>query len=151
MNESIQSYSLGKLKRLFSSLPSPPDEMRKGSYRGTFIGPWWMRIQAPAFTALTGLPGWQGKKFVNPDLAVNVLLKGKALREGPQMRWVRCTSQLDGKASVALRYDADGPVPWRWVTDELRLVDATTILGMSVFDLPGLRSIGLPFLLIRET
>ncbi len=150
MNEDIRKQSLGKLQRLFSTLQPPPDDMRKGRYRGAFIGPWWVRSTAPSFVAMTGLPGWQGKKFLNPDLAVNVISKGGVVTEGPKMRWIRCVSQLDGKPGVALRYEADAPLPWRWITDELRLVDARTILGMSVADVPGLRAIGFPFLLVRE-
>lgn len=42
------------------------------------------------------------------------------------------------------------PFPWRFVRDELRAVDAPTLLGMTVVDLPVLRHLAFPFLLERE-
>lgn len=66
------------------------------------------------------------------------------------MHWVTGKSQLDGREGAGLRYDADSPMPWRWVTDELRVIDKDTILGMTVLDFPLLRRIGFPFLLIRK-
>ncbi len=45
---------------------------------------------------------------------------------------------------------ASGPLPWRWVTDELRALDDRTLLGMTRIDLPGLRGLAFPFLLERE-
>jgi hypothetical protein len=56
---------------------------------------------------------------------------------------------LDGKPVVALTYGAAGPVPWRWVTDELRALDEHTLLGMTRIDLPLLRHMVFPFLLER--
>jgi hypothetical protein len=142
--------SLGALYRQFRSLPSATGLDRQGFYRGYFVGPWWMRVQAPAFVFLTGLPGWLGKKFLNPDLAANVVMRGGQIAEGPRMRWVELTSTFDRRPGVGLRYESEAPMPWRWITDELRQVDPNTFLGMSVVDAAGLRRLGIPFLLVRE-
>ena len=141
---------LGALYRQFRSLAPATGLERRGFYRGHFIGPWWMRAQAPAFVFLTGLPGWQGKRFLGPDLAANVVTRGGQPAEGPRMRWVRLISDFDGRAGVGLRYESDAPPPWRWVTDELRQLDGNTVIGMSVVGAPGLRRLGIPFLLVRE-
>jgi hypothetical protein len=70
------------------------------------------------------------------------------------MRVTPGRSRLDGRDGVELVYlPEDGrpaPLPWRWVRDELRAVDADTILGMTVVDLPLLRRFAFPFLLRRE-
>lgn len=150
MDNSINTHSLGRLSRLFSTLSAPSDKVRSGVWRGRFIGPWWLRGTAPTLVGLTGLPGWQGKRFLDPDRAANIVVKRGATTEGPMMNWVRCVSKLDGKDGVGLRYVADAPMPWRWVTDELRAIDADTILGMTVLDVPGFRRIGFPFLLTRK-
>ena len=55
------------------------------------------------------------------------------------MQCRECPSSLDGGPVAALSYGADGPVPWRWVTDELRALDERTLLGMTVINLPLLR------------
>jgi hypothetical protein len=99
---------------------------------------------------VTGLPGWQGKKFLDHDVAVNVLKRKGELCEGPRMRWTSGTSRLDGKPGVGLQYPPNAPRPWRWITDELRELESGTLLGMSVLDAPVLRRIGIPFLLVRE-
>jgi hypothetical protein len=109
-----------------------------------------MRVQAPAFLFLTGLPGWQGKKFLTSDLAANVLMRSGQIAEGPRMHWVDLISTFDGNPGVGLRYETEAPRPWRWITDELRQLDQNTFLGMSVVNVAGLRRLGLPFLLVRE-
>jgi cholesterol oxidase len=55
----------------------------------------------------------------------------------------------DGRPSVVVTYAADGPRPWRWVRDELRVGSDGVLVGMSYVDRPVLRRGGLPFLLRR--
>lgn len=145
--------SIGTLKALFSSLPPPHAGMRHGFFRASFIGPAWLRVTGRPSVALSGLPGWQGKKFLNADDATNVLLKGGTVREALAMRVTPGLSQVDGKPGLALHYvpqqGKPAPLPWRLVRDELRAVDDNTILGMTVIDLPLLRLLAFPFLLTR--
>ena len=149
-----QTASIGALKKLFSSLPPPAPDMRRGFFRASFIGPAWLRATGRPSVAVSGLPGWQGKKFFNADDATNVLKKNGALVEALAMRVTPGISRVDGRQGVALHYvpqnGVPAPLPWRWVRDELRAVDANTLLGMTVIDLPLLRHLAFPFLLVRE-
>lgn len=147
--------SIGELRALFSSLPPPAPAMRRGFFRASFIGPAWLRASGRPSVGLSGLPGWQGKKFLDADNATNVLKRGDALVEALAMRVTPGRSQVDGRPGVALHYvpGADGkpaPIPWRWVRDEMRAVDDNTLLGFTVIDLPLLRRVAFPFLLTRE-
>ena len=57
---------------------------------------------------------------------------------------------MAGRPSVQLHYGAQAPRAWRWVRDELRVLDSHHLLGMTVIDLPGLRGQAFPFLLQRQ-
>lgn len=146
--------SIGELKALFSTLPQPSRALFRGFFRATFIGPAWIRIAARPSLEVSGLPGWQGKRFLDDEHATNVLTKGATTREHLAMRVTAVTSRVDGRPGVALTYPHRGreraPIPWRWVRDELRQFDDDTILAMTVVDLPVLRRFALPFLLVRE-
>lgn len=155
MSPRLQTASIGELKTLFSSLKPPAAAMRHGFFRAAFIGPAWLRLSARPSLEVSGLPGWQGKKFLGADDATNILKKGDALVEALAMHVTPGISQVDGQQGVALHYvpGTDGkpaPLPWRWVRDELRAVDDNTILGFTVINLPLLRRMAFPFLLIRE-
>lgn len=142
--------SLARLRQVFGSLPAPPLSMRSGFYRARFIGPWWLRWFGPLGVALGGLPGWQGKHFLTPDHATNVLQRRGIRTERLQLHCTEGPSPMDGRPSVLLDYGARAPCPWRWVRDELRALDAHRLLGMTVIDVPGLRGRMFPFLLERQ-
>lgn len=140
-----------KLARYFKSPPSAKDLDRTGFYRGEFVGPWWMTASAPLFTRLTGLTNWQGKRFANPGLAVKVPIRKGQTCDGPTMIWVDDdVSRLDSKTGGALQCGREAPIPWRWITDELRQVDDNTLLGMSVVNFPLVKYMPIPFLLVRK-
>lgn len=149
-----EKASIGELRALFSALKAPDPSMRHGFFRASFIGPAWLRATGRPSVALSGLPGWQGKKFLNADDATNVLQQGDTVREALAMRVTPGLSQVDGRPGLALHYvpqnGKPAPIPWRYVRDELRAVDANTILGFTVIDLPLLRLLSFPFLLTRE-
>jgi hypothetical protein len=46
-----------------------------------------------------------------------------------------------------LCYPAGSPFPWPWVIDEIRQLDPTTLLGMSLTTLQWMPRLALPFLL----
>lgn len=151
----LEHASISELKKLFSSLQAPAPEMRHGFFRASFIGPFWLRATGRPSVEISGLPGWQGKKFLNAHDATNVLKKKDGLVEALAMRVTPGLSKVDGQPGVALHYvpDANGkpaPIPWRFVRDELRAVDENTLLGFTVIDLPVLRLMAFPFLLTRE-
>lgn len=151
MNSEIRKQSIAKLKALFSTLQAPNADMRSGFYRAEFIGPWWLRLTARPSVALSGLPGWQGKQFLSNATATNVLRKKGQTRHALLMQCVNGVSQVDGQNGLALHYGADAPLPWRWVRDEIRAVDGQRILGMTIINLPLLRRLSFPFLLVRES
>ena len=144
------SLSLTGLRRLFRDLPAPAPAMRAGFYQARFIGPWWLRWSGPLGVALGGLPGWQGKRFLSPDCATNVLARRGVQTECLHMHCSEGASPMDGRPSVQLHYGAQAPRPWCWVRDELRVLDSHHLLGMTVIDLPGLRGQAFPFLLQRQ-
>ncbi|MES2919462.1 MAG: hypothetical protein V4729_12705 [Pseudomonadota bacterium] len=154
MSFALRQASIRELKALFSTLPPPDAALRHGFFRARFIGPAWLRLSGRPGVALSGLPGWQGKRFLTTDDATNVLKKGDALTQALAMRVTPGLSQVDGRPGLALHYVAQAgvpaPFPWRFVRDELRAVDAHTLLGMTVVDLPVLRHLAFPFLLERE-
>lgn len=139
------------LKARFRRLSAPTDDQPHGFFRAEFIGAAIIRATARPSLAL---PGWQGKRFLTPSDATNILKRGDATVEHLAMRVTPVTSYVDGQPGLALTYPAqDGkpaPRPWRWVRDEIRAVDRDTILAFTFVDLPLLRRFGFPFLLLRE-
>lgn len=154
MTHPLTHASLGELKKLFATLPAPAADQRRGFFRATFIGPAFIRLTARPTLEVTGLPGWQGKQFLNADNATNILRRGDSTVQHLAMRVTPVTSYADGKPALALTYPPqDGkaaPAPWRWVRDEIRQLDENTILAFTFVDLPLLRHVGFPFLLVRE-
>lgn len=154
MPPDLHTASLADLRRLFSTLPPPEAPLRHGFFRARFIGPAWLRLSARPSLELTGLPGWQGKKFLDADSATNVLKKRGTLVHALAMRVTPGLSGIDGKPGLALTYPPHNgrpaPFPWRRVRDEMRVLDANTLLCMTIVDLPLLRHVAFPFLLERE-
>ena len=144
-----QNASVHKLRQLFASLRPPQPDNMTGFFRARFVGPFWMRLSGPSTLSVTGLPGWQGKRFLGNAKATNVLLIKGQHREALSMTVVAGPSLEDGKAGVALHYGLDAPRPWRWVRDELRAIDENTILGITIVDAPILRYFRFPFVLER--
>ena len=146
----LRSAPLHSIRQRFSELPPAPPSARQGFYRASFIGPAWLRLSAGPSIALSGLPGWQGKRFIDPQCATNVLRGRKGVHEKFRMQCNARPSMVDGKDGVDLSYGAKGPIPWRWLRDELRQLDDNTLLGMTVIELPLLNRLAFPFLLSRD-
>lgn len=145
----LSHASLKQLRQLFQQLSPPPLSIRTGFYQASFIGPAWLRACAEPSVALCGLPGWQGKRFLDPLTATNVLRRRGQLVEKFSMQCNRRPSLIDGQNGVDLSYGACGPIPWRWLRDELRQLDDNTLLGMTIIALPILKHLAFPFLLRR--
>lgn len=145
-----RNASIDSLKQLFAVSKVPDAAFRHGFFRASFVGPFWYRIAGFPSVHLSGLPHWQGKKFLTPDSATNILRQGEGTVQALSMTVVAGTSLTDGKPGVALHYGKEAPFPWRHVRDELRVLDERTLLGMTRVDLPILRHFAFPFLLERE-
>ena len=150
MLDDLNALSLTQLHARYAQLPAVEPQARLGSWRAAFVGPWWLRLSAGPSVALSGLPGWYGKRFSTPEAAVNLLRCGAGLREALPMACSEQPSWLDGKPCAALSYGAATRLPWRWVRDELRQLDEQHCLCLTFVDLPLLRRIGFPFVLVRE-
>ena len=148
MMQTLHSLSLSQLLARYRQLPAA--EHLIGRWRAEFIGPWWLRASAGPSIALSGMPGWYGKRFVDAQAAVNLRRRGGQLLELLPMRYSAQPSWLDGQPCVALDYGQATRRPWRWVRDELRQLDPQHCLCLTFVDLPGLRRLGFPFLLVRE-
>lgn len=141
--------SLRALKQRFLSLPAPALSDLAGIYRAEFVGPAWLRTLAQPALALGGLRGWWGKAFDGQGGAANLVVrKGQRCRVLP-MTVVTMPSLLDGRSAIALRYPPGSPLPWPWIIDEVRRLDKTTLLCMTLVNLTWLPRVPFPFLLHR--
>lgn len=147
----LMKASLGRIRQVFVGLEPAPARMRRGFFRACFIGPWWLRATAGPSLALSGLAGWQGKRFVDEDTVTNVLQTRQGRIEKLRMQCRAAASPVDGRPGVTLNYGATAAPPWRWVVDELRVLDDDTLLCMTAIDLPLLRRLSFPFLLRRAS
>lgn len=139
-----------QLVQLFQHASLPTANQRTGFWRARFVGPLWLRVGGMPSCYVSGLWGWLGKKFLTADSATNVLQRGDSTIDALSMKAEECVSEMDGKPVIALTYGMSGPVPWRWVTDELRAIDEHTLLGMTRVNLPLIRHFVFPFILERD-
>ena len=149
MHSPLHGLGLRQLYTCYGGLPAVPSSSRQGAWRAVFIGPWWLRLSAAPAIALSGMPGWFGKRFETPESAVNLLRSDQGLREVLSMRCEEQPSWYDARPCVALIYASNARLPWRWVRDELRQLDDDHWLCMTYVDLPLLRRLGSPFMLER--
>lgn len=148
--EQVLNAGLTSIRSTYEQLYPMPVSMRRGNYQARFIGPLWLRALAPISLWLTGLPGWWGKRFMHDAEATNILVKNGRRVEKMSMHCIEDRSLIDGKPTVALHYGNKAPIPWRWVVDEIRVLDDHTLLCMTVVNLPVLKHLSFPFLLSRE-
>ena len=144
---SLNQMSLPAIHRLFSNLDPPEAGSLAGIFRGTFVGPAWLRPVWGPLLAVTGLGGWWGKEFDSQGNAINLVLrKGRYERRFP-MHIIHQASHLDHKLGLAMRYRADNPFPWPFILDELRRINMTMVLGMTLADIGPFRRMAFPFIL----
>lgn len=148
--EELSNASLKDIRKVFNQLPLASEQYRSGFFQASFIGPWWLRLSAKPSISLSGLSGWLGKKFINSNTATNILKNKSGLIEKFQMSCQTGNSLVDGKTCIYLDYGKTAPIPWRWIKDEMRVLDDQTLLCMTIIDLPLLRKFSFPFLLRRE-
>ena len=141
------SLTLKKFRNLFISLPVPETTSIRGVYRASFVGPSWLRSSAGPALVISGLGGWRGKEFHTDGTAINIVLRAGNISTRFPMKLVNTKSFIDGKDGLALHYQAGNPFPWMYIVDELRRIDNTTLLGMTLANLKGLRQLAFPFIL----
>lgn len=139
--------TLDSARELFAML-SPPSTLA-GTWRAEFVGPSWLGRLARLALPLSVLRGWYGKRFDIHGQGENLVLRAGVLQGIVPMLEVHKASKLDGHPAAVATYGPHTPLSLRYVEDELRALDADTLLGMMTFRIPGLRRLGLPFLLRR--
>lgn len=145
----LQDATLIEIKKIYKGLSAVSLTARSGVYHAEFIGPLWLRKSAPSSLALSGLAGWKGKKFINSHTATNILDQKGKITEKLSMQIRTIPSLVDGKTTISLHYDKKGPIPWRWVVDEIRSLDDNNLLCMTIINLPLLNKFSFPFILSR--
>lgn len=146
----LDHLSLRNFKELFATLIVPDALSMIGQYRAAFVGPAWLRALAAPALALTGLGGWWGKEFHADGTAVNIVFRSGAFSTRFPMRFVRARSFIDHQDGLALHYQPGNPFPWMYVVDELRCMDESTLLGMTMPNIGGLRGLAFPFILQKH-
>ena len=141
------SLSLKQFRDLFASLAVPEIDSIRGVYRAAFVGPGWLRASANPSLALTGLGGWWGKEFSADGAAINIILRAGKFSTRFPMKLVAAKSFIDGRDGLALHYPAGNPFPWTHIVDELHRINETSMLGMTIADVSGLRGLAFPFIL----
>ena len=120
----------------------------KGFYHAEFTGPAWLRTIAPPGLAIGGLGGWWGKEFMGDGTGMNIVMRGGQLRRILQVHLELGASSVDGKPAILIRYPKDSQFPWPRVIDELRSLDETSLLGLTIFEIGPFNKLPLPFLLL---
>ncbi len=145
----LNAQRLGSYTALFSTLRTPDLAELAGMRKAEFVGPAWLRKTAGPALVLGGLGGWWGKEFLGPTDAVNLVLRGGSLKQVIPMKVAVAPSRLDGGPAVQLRYPPGSRLPWPWIIDELRQIDETTLLGMTMVAAGWFPRIAFPFMLYK--
>jgi len=141
---------ISSFKALFSALGVPDPAALAGVHWAEFVGPAWLRKSAPSALVLGGLSGWWGKEFLGPAGATNLVQRqGRLLRVLP-MKLIVAPSLLDGRPAVQLHYPPGSRLPWPWILDELRQLDESTLLGMTLVKARRFPRIAFPFVLHKS-
>ena len=147
----LNRLGLFEFPRLFAKLDPPMPDTLRGVFKGSFVGPGWLRRLAGPLLAVTGLGGWWGKDFDREGNAVNLVLRRGQMQRCFPMLLDEGVSRLDGRPGLSLCYDPQNPLPWPWIVDELRSLQPGMLLGMSMLRLPALKWMALPFVLEAHT
>ena len=150
MTYSIDEFnrmSLKQFKDLFISLSIPNPNDIRGKYQASFVGPAWLRTSAAPALSISGLGGWWGKEFFDDGTAINIILHAGNFSTRFKMKFVNARSFIDDKGGLALHYQKGNPFPWMYVVDEIRSLDESTLLGMTIANVSGLRGMAFPFIL----
>lgn len=146
----LNQYPLRRFRSLFASLEVPEVNTLGGRYHGLFVGPAWVRALARPALRITGLGGWWGKELHEDGTAINIVLRDGKFSTRFPMQFVSERSLIDGQDGAALHYQKGNPFPWMFIVDEIRRMDAITLLGMTRPNIPGLRWFALPFILEKQ-
>jgi hypothetical protein len=147
----LNCLGLFEFPRLFAALEPPAPDILRGVFKGSFVGPRWLRGLAGPLLAVTGLGSWWGKDFDQQGNAVNLVLRQGQIQRRFPMLLKEEVSRLDKRPGQSLYYAPQNPLPWPWIVDELRILQPDLLLGMSMLRPPAFKWLALPFVLEAHT
>ena len=136
-----------EFKPFFSGLNAVDPQTLCGRFAAAFVGPGWLRTITPPSLAMLGFRNWCGKRFIDGGLSGENLFGKDIIREKYPFVTSLNGSVLDDKTSLVIQYSRGCPFPWMYVIDELRQLDETRILGMTILNLKRIPKIPFPFIL----
>ena len=145
--EQLNKLSLFDFPGLFATLEPPRRETLCGIFRGSFVGPGWVRQLARPLLVVTGLGGWWGKDFDLQGNAINLVWRRGQMQRRFPMLLAEGLSYIDRKPGLALHYAPENSFPWPWIVDELRSIHPGLILWMTMLQHGPLKRLALPFVL----
>lgn len=145
----LNQQPLRAFKAIYTNLTLPDVNAMPGTYRGAFIGPAWLRSIAPRGLQVAGLGGWWGKVLRSDGTGANLVERNGVLSEQFPIGYGQARSLIDRNPCMAIHYTPACPFPWPSVVDELRILDETSLLGMSLINWKAIHRLALPFLLTR--
>ena len=148
MEHSLQQErkSLKQICEMYRELPDFDGIDCAGAYEAEILGPQWLKTIAAMSLPFSGLPGWCGKR-IHVSGAINRCNINGQIEERVSMLKSAQSSWIDGRPCMVLSYDNKAPLLLRPMRDEFRRVNETTLLGLSIYNLPLLKRVPLPFLL----
>ena len=144
--EKEQLANIKSVSRIYCQLPEFDGAVAAGTYQAEILGPAWLKLIAKLSLPFAGLPGWCGKR-IDSEGAVNLCHERGQVQERVTMLKSIQSSWLDGGTCMVLSYDRSAPFLLRPMRDEFRRIDESTLLGLSIYNVPGIKRIPLPFLL----
>lgn len=138
--------SIKSVSQIYCQLPEFDGSECEGAYQAEILGPAWLKTIAKLSLPFSGLPGWCGKR-IESEFALNLCRVRGQVQERVKMSKSTQSSWLDGGECMVLSYDQSAPFLLRPMRDEFRRIDELTLLGLSIYNVPGIKRIPLPFLL----
>lgn len=149
MRQQFNQRNLAAFRQLFMTLEDVAVTAVNGRHRSAFVGPRWVRTLAPPSLTVAGLGGWCGKVFRGAD-GMNLVRRQGRIHEIMPVSLETRPSLIDGRPTLVVAYPAESRWPWPHIVDELRRLDETTLLGMTMAQPLRLHRVAFPFLLRRE-
>jgi len=146
----LNHLSLGAFPELFQALTPPAVSEMHGRFRAEFVGPGWLRRVAPPGLAPLGLGGWWGKTFDGRGQGMNLVQRRGQLVAVIPIQLKEAASLVDGRIGLNITYPPGTRFPWPHIIDEVRWLNDTTLLGLTLVTKAGLHRLALPFLLKRD-
>jgi hypothetical protein len=133
MKQFDRDQTVRRYKTFYGQLTPPSAESLLGTHKGEIIGRKMQRALGRPSLFFMQLGGWWGKQFDTPEQGINIVQRRGQFRPKLPMLLEERPSLIDGKPSLVIVYPPASPFLWPWIVDEVRRIDDSTCLGMTVF------------------